>query len=134
MGYVKSGATCIRTQCSNGSDDIDPEDTLIDYPSDPGCTDVLDNNEEDSAIPATAPTINATPRVVSAGSNTSLSWNLGGSLPASCTLTKNGQPSGLDLSLGVASLPVNVRTTYVLTCGAQNDWVTVEVEGYGTET
>lgn len=34
-------------QCSDGIDNADPEDTLIDYPADPGCSSSTDNDETD---------------------------------------------------------------------------------------
>lgn len=37
-------------QCSDGVDNTDPEDTLIDYPADPGCTSATDNDETDPVV------------------------------------------------------------------------------------
>lgn len=41
------------TQCSDGVDNADPEDTLVDL-ADPGCTDASDNDETDPAPPPPA--------------------------------------------------------------------------------
>jgi hypothetical protein len=38
--------------CDNGVDDADPEDTLADFPADPGCLDVDDTSEKDALEPA----------------------------------------------------------------------------------
>jgi len=37
-------------QCSNGIDDPDPEDTIADYPNDPGCSSPQDDNEVDPIV------------------------------------------------------------------------------------
>jgi hypothetical protein len=39
------GGTC--PQCGNGTDDADPEDSLVDYPADLGCTAASDDSEND---------------------------------------------------------------------------------------
>lgn len=35
----------IPPQCSDGVDNVDPEDTIADFPADPGCTSAADNDE-----------------------------------------------------------------------------------------
>ena len=37
------------TQCNDGIDNNDPEDTLADYPNDPGCSSASDNDESNAA-------------------------------------------------------------------------------------
>lgn len=41
-------------ECSNGRDDADPEDTLADVGSDPGCTDAADDSETDDGTAVNA--------------------------------------------------------------------------------
>jgi len=45
----------ICPQCNDGIDNTDPEDTIIDYPKDPGCFNRADNNETDPVIIGNCP-------------------------------------------------------------------------------
>jgi len=50
---VAGGYECVPTVCNNGVDD--DGDGYTDYPNDPGCTSVADNDELDSCDPVTNP-------------------------------------------------------------------------------
>lgn len=45
-GFFCGGGNCVATECNNGTND--DADTKIDYPFDPGCLDINDNDEADN--------------------------------------------------------------------------------------
>ncbi len=46
-GYACSAGTCQPAACNDGVDNGDSEDTLVDFPNDPGCASISDNDESD---------------------------------------------------------------------------------------
>ena len=46
-GFVCPSGTCVAAACNNGLDDADAEDSLADYPDDPGCSSPSDDDESD---------------------------------------------------------------------------------------
>lgn len=47
-------------QCSDGIDNPDPEDTIVDFPTDPGCLEPADNDEKDNKLSFSCPPDSAT--------------------------------------------------------------------------
>lgn len=73
-GYIKNGNSCIPTQCNDGVDNADAEDTLVDL-SDPGCANIDDTDETN--LPPTAD-ISATDCSIPAGGAsciTTVTWS-----------------------------------------------------------
>lgn len=95
-GYFKGSNSCIKTQCNDGIDNYDIEDTLIDL-ADPGCSDANDNDESN---PAKIATINATDCTISAGNSTcvsSVTWS------SSYTTSRSIRQDGLQFSTAPSS-------------------------------
>ncbi|MCF7815921.1 MAG: hypothetical protein K9M10_02930 [Candidatus Pacebacteria bacterium] len=127
-GYVidVAGTSCVKSQCNDG-DDNEP-DGKTDYPDDPGCTDLSDDNETD--LP---PTLTISPRVVEKGSTANISWILNGQ--TGCSITGGG--NAFDLSSGVDAssiITINARTKYVISCPVGSATSTVEIIPKGFET
>jgi hypothetical protein len=100
--------------CSNGVDDNDPEDTLSDYPNDPGCTSPGDTDETNpGAVPPTGALIVESP--IAANTTSDISWTSSGT--TQCTVTG---PDGDTISGGSTGFgqtkPLFVQSQYVLSC------------------
>lgn len=76
-----------------------------------------------------APNLSVSPRLVSFGATTTLSWDTQGAPTSSCNLTGGGLPSGLPNSqLGsLSGIVVTGRMTFTLTCLGASIATTVEV-------
>jgi hypothetical protein len=86
-GFIKSDNSCVPTQCNDGMDNVDSEDTLADM-ADPGCSSISDNDE--SNAPATA-SVNATDCYITAGNSScssTVTW--GSSNVISASVRQNG--------------------------------------------
>ena len=55
---IVSGETL--RQCNDGVDNGDPEDTIVDHPTDPGCVEPVDNDEKNEDLPVDCPAAGAT--------------------------------------------------------------------------
>lgn len=118
--------------------------SAIDYDGPtPGCgvppiTPTTPTNPTTPTVPtsptATQPNIVAKPRVVAPGGEVALILDISG-YTSGCSVTANGVSiaQGVSANTTIHQYPT-VRTTYILTCGTLNDWIQVEVQGYGTET
>ncbi len=124
-GFILSGGSCIRPQCSNSADDIDTEDTLIDM-ADPGCASPSDNDEID--LP---PKLTVDKRMVEQNTQVIITWVLNGQ--TGCILTGNGLNTTVSADSDTTQT-INGRTTFTLTCPSGADSVTVEVVPKGFET
>lgn len=125
-GYTQSGNACVPTQCNDGGDNTDPEDTLIDM-ADPGCAGINDDNETDEL-----PVLTVTPMTVLGGSNANFSWDLKGNI--GCTLTGGNRTFDLTPPIVSSTSPIYARTTFTLTCPPGSDTATVDIVPIGTET
>lgn len=111
-------------ECRNGADD--DGDALSDHPNDPGCSNPDDDDETNTppALPAAVIDINAIPRIVNPGDNTTLTWDTQNA--TSCTISWPGGNYSIPLAqLNVGTQqqdfgPVTQSTTYTLSCVGTN--------------
>jgi Glycoside-hydrolase family GH114/Fibronectin type III domain len=78
-------------QCGDGVDNADPEDTLVDYPADPGCTSASDDDETDPPPTGGFPT-----RWMPTGSPT-MYWQITGSYTSTAWNTRSGGVQVVDI-------------------------------------
>ncbi len=133
------------TQCNDGIDNADPEDTLVDL-QDPGCTDASDNDETNTPPPPTTASLLVKKQVINnnGGSAVAANWNLavnssnggtgtgnaaGSETGTSYTLqadkaysvTESGGPSGYTESKSTDCNISNVTAGSSYTCTVTND-------------
>ena len=132
--------TVNAAQCSDGIDNADPEDVLIDM-ADSGCSSVADNDETDVA---TAPVVtidsNSTNSTVfiNPGDTVTIEWDTNNGDETSCTLTTSTNPDNIgdvvtplpgggNAETGsLTSSPLLVKTRFTITCAALSDTTSVE--------
>lgn len=151
--WVASAARCVSDtapECSDYVNNDAPEDSLIDYPNDPGCSGPNDNDETDppiptpapapaptpapapspSPVPVTNPTIDIDNKLIRQGQDAVVTWDTGGN--AGCSLSSNlvSDPYAVTSE----TVTPSGTATYTITCGSLSDSVTVQVLPFISET
>jgi len=128
FGSVLSFTTSAPSpQCSDGIDNSDPEDTLVDYPADPGCSSAADNDETNAALPGSSADIKANgsngPLTVNVGDSVSISWT--STSTTTCTVTGTASTT----TSGSFTWTATTITTFNISCtgGSATDNVVVNV-------
>lgn len=142
--WLQNNNSCTIPQCSDGVDNADTEDTLIDM-ADPGCSAPSDDDEFNAIFP---PDLNSSKKIVDpgpGGTPVDLIWNTNNGNEALCTLTGGIlstnplDPTNTDIPIanvntGSTTVNISARTTYTLTCPNGTDTTTIEIIPRGTET
>ena len=106
-------------QCSDGVDNADPEDTLIDMADTLGCTSPTDDDETDPVLGGLGteePTITASAAIVRKGEPVDITWESYGYV-GTCELTPETKFSvSVDTASGTQSVIQNAKTTFTYTC------------------